>query len=81
MKEGDRNTKFFHKMTSCKQSSNVIFRLLVGGRWVEREDQIRLEVERHFRNLFFEDGGLGRGWLAFCFQTSLRIKGLVRKAA
>lgn len=41
LKEGDRNTKIFHKIASCRQRSNGIHRLIVEGRWVEREDQLR----------------------------------------
>lgn len=34
LKEGDRNTKFFCKMASWRQSINSISRLMVAGNWV-----------------------------------------------
>lgn len=57
LNEGDNNTKFFHKMASCRESSNWIHYLRVEDGWVVRDQDIRLQVERFFHKLYFEDWG------------------------
>lgn len=40
LKEGDRNTKFFHKMTTWRNSCNSMLRLKVEGEWVHDQNMI-----------------------------------------
>lgn len=40
LKEGDRNTKFFHKVISWRSSINQISRLKVHGHWVYDQEKI-----------------------------------------
>lgn len=56
LKESDRNTRFFHKMASCK-SSNGINRLRMGEIWEDRPEVISSHMVHYFRHLFPEDWG------------------------
>lgn len=53
LKEGDKNTAFFHACTAIRRKRNRIINLKNRyGQWCETEDQIKQEVEQYFRNLF-----------------------------
>lgn len=55
MKEGDNNTKFFHKMATAKRSVNVIHNLLIGDVRVANEEDIKRYIENFFRHLYLDD--------------------------
>lgn len=55
LKEGDQNTKFFHKMASIRRSINHIHCLKIGDRTVENVDEIKTRLENFFMNQFTED--------------------------
>lgn len=55
LKEGNRNTKFFHKVTSHNKSLNVIYGLMINGIWTQNKSEIRNEVESYYVNLFKDD--------------------------
>lgn len=57
LKEKDRTTNFYHKITSSRHKTNEIYDLRINEVWEERENQIRSHVEKHFLNLFIEDWG------------------------
>ena len=45
LKEGDRNTKFFHAMAAVKRKSNKIFRIHnMNGDWVSDQSEIVVAV-------------------------------------
>lgn len=54
LKEGDQNTKFFHKMASIKRSINHIHCLKVGDEMVEDVEDIKTQMEDYFINQFGE---------------------------
>ena len=61
LKEGDRNTGFFHKMANSHRRRNSINKIKVNGNWVT-EDNAKKGVVDTFKGLLFES----RGWcLAF----------------
>lgn len=52
LKEGDRNTKFFHNLASWRRSVNSITRLKVQGHWVYDQERIRNAVEHYYIDLY-----------------------------
>lgn len=49
LKEGDRNTRFFHKMAGLRSSFNTIRKLKVGERWIYDATTIQDVIEEYFR--------------------------------
>ncbi|GJZ76993.1 reverse transcriptase [Tanacetum coccineum] len=53
LREGDKNTRFFHTRATSQNKRNSILRLKdEDGRWVENEDNICDSVSAYFVNLF-----------------------------
>lgn len=55
LKEGDCNTKFFHKVASYNKSLDAIYGLMINGVWTENKSKIKNEVESYYVNLFKDD--------------------------
>lgn len=55
LKDGDKNTKFFHTYASLRRNRNNISSLEVDGRKLSNPDEIRGEAVDYFSNLFQED--------------------------
>ncbi|GKU88289.1 hypothetical protein SLEP1_g2571 [Rubroshorea leprosula] len=56
MKEGDANTKFFHRCIKGRWRRNEINSLTVGGKVLQEVKELKDGVTDHFMNLFAEDG-------------------------
>ena len=53
MKDGDRNTKFFHECASQRKRKNEIHRLRnQEGEWVSNKAGLEVMVNNYFHNLF-----------------------------
>lgn len=53
LKEGDRNTKFFHASTKQRRARNHITKLKrSGGMWAENQEGIERTATNYFHNLF-----------------------------
>ncbi|XP_028074640.1 uncharacterized protein LOC114277023 [Camellia sinensis] len=52
---GDKNTRFFHVMASCKQNRNIINIISVNGVIHKEPDTIKQEALLHFKKQFTED--------------------------
>lgn len=53
LKEGDKNTKFFHATTKQRRARNIIIKLKdVDGSWAESEEKIERVATTYFHNLF-----------------------------
>ncbi|XP_057443253.1 uncharacterized protein LOC130735183 [Lotus japonicus] len=54
LKEGDRNTKFFHSCVNWRRRTNNLVGLSVNGIWEEEPENIRREVKIFFESRFKE---------------------------
>lgn len=54
MKEGDGNTKFFHRTANAHKRYNNIDKLLVNGETVENPEDIKKEIVTFYQNLYTE---------------------------
>ena len=57
LKEGDRNTGFFHRMASAHHRNNSLDRIKINGEWLSEEQEIREGIANAFHNLLSEDMG------------------------
>lgn len=55
LKEGDRNTNFFHKVVSHLKNSKEILGLYINGRWSQDQREIINEIENFYEKLYKED--------------------------
>ncbi|XP_034674249.1 uncharacterized protein LOC117905435 [Vitis riparia] len=60
LKEGDRNTGFFHRMASAHRRNNSLERIKINGEWLLEEQEIREGIANAFKNFLSED----KGWKA-----------------
>ena len=56
LKEGDRNTGFFHIMANSHKKSNTIERIRIGGEWLEGEGEVRTGIVNAFKDLLSDPG-------------------------
>ncbi|RVW86319.1 Transposon TX1 uncharacterized 149 kDa protein [Vitis vinifera] len=56
LKEGDRNTKFFHKMANAHRRRKQLNRIKVNERCFTEESEIKEEVDRNFQELLTDPG-------------------------
>ena len=56
LKEGDKNTKFFHQMENAHRRRNQLNRIKVHGRCLTEESEIKEEVSRTFQGLLTDPG-------------------------
>ena len=57
LKEGDRNTGFFHKMANLHKRRNAINKIRVNGNWLTDDNAIQKGFVNTFKKLLFELGG------------------------
>lgn len=58
LRDGDRNTRFFHHFASERRKRSRLSRLVVeGGRVVEREEEILEQVSDYYKMLFTSSAG------------------------
>ncbi|RVW86986.1 hypothetical protein CK203_043511 [Vitis vinifera] len=57
VKDGDRNTGFFHRMASAHRRNNAMDRIKVNGEWLVEEQEVREGVVNSFQQLLSEDMG------------------------
>ena len=56
MKEGDKNSKFFHKMTNAWRRRNFLSSIIVDGRKFTEEIEIKEGEVNAFQNILLETG-------------------------
>ncbi|RVW39007.1 Exocyst complex component SEC8 [Vitis vinifera] len=60
LKEGDKNTCFFHRMTNGHRRNNSLDRIKINRVWLTEEQEVREEVVNAFQQLLLEE----QGWRA-----------------
>ncbi|XP_034673420.1 uncharacterized protein LOC117904775 [Vitis riparia] len=55
LREGDRNTGYFHCMENAHQMRNTMDRIKVNGIWLSEEQEVRTGIENAFKQLLKED--------------------------
>lgn len=58
IKEGDKNTKYFHIMASIRQRKNLIEHLKMGDNIIDDPDQLKCEATAFFSKIFKEENHL-----------------------
>ena len=78
LKEGDNNTKFFHRMANAHSRRNWLSRLKVDDCWHTEELDLKNSVVGAFKNLYTEEGGWRPGveGLPFMRLDSYEAEGL-----
>ena len=56
LKEGDRNTRFFHKMVDAHRRKNSILIIKIAGNWIFEESALKDGIVGAFKYLLFENG-------------------------
>ena len=64
LKEGDRNTSFFHKMDNAHRRRNQMAKIKINGSWITEDCEIKEEVRRAFQLLLSTSGDWqpSKGW-------------------
>ncbi|RVX19221.1 hypothetical protein CK203_008528 [Vitis vinifera] len=57
LKEGDRNTDFFHRMTNAHRRNNYLDRIKINGVWMTEEQEVREGIVNAFWHLLSEEPG------------------------
>ena len=55
LKEGDKNTGFFHRMANAHRRNNSMEKIKINGRWLEEEEEVREGVVNAFQQLLSEE--------------------------
>ena len=62
LKEGDKNTGFFHKMANSNKMRNCLKKIKVNGAWLSKDHDIQRGVVRAFQDLLSDPGGWHPCW-------------------
>ncbi|RVW81743.1 Transposon TX1 uncharacterized 149 kDa protein [Vitis vinifera] len=55
LREGNRNTGFFHRMASAHRRNNALDKIKVNGEWLVEEQEVKEEVVNSFQQMLSED--------------------------
>ena len=62
LKEGDKNSRYFHTIVKWRRMKNSISGLLVNGKWEKDPRVVKENVKCFFKRRFQDEGGLDQGW-------------------
>ncbi|KAL5190967.1 putative MYST-like histone acetyltransferase 1 [Glycine soja] len=54
LREGDRNSAYFHRVINHRRRVNAIQGLLIAGEWVQEPNRVKTAVLNHFKHKFSE---------------------------
>ena len=57
LKEEDRNTGFFHRMTNAHRRNNSLDRIKINGVWMTEDQEVREGIVNAFQHLLLEEPG------------------------
>ena len=57
LKEGDKNTEFFHRMANTHRGRNCLKSISINGRKLDKEAEIKEGLVNAFQNLLSDPGG------------------------
>ena len=57
LKEGDRNTGFFHRMANAHRRNNSLDRIMTNGEWLTEDQEVREGIVNAFQNLLSKEPG------------------------
>ena len=57
LKEGDRNTGFFHRMANAHHRNNSLDRIMINGEWLTKDQEVREGIVNAFQNLLSKEPG------------------------
>ena len=57
LKEGDRNTGFFHKLANSHRKRNNIDRICIGDQWLTGKEEVKFCIVKAFKELLGDPGG------------------------
>ena len=57
LKEGDKNTGFFHRMANAHRRNNSLEKIKINGGWLEEEQEVREGLVNAFQRLLSEESG------------------------
>ena len=55
LKEGDRNTGYFHRMANAHRRNNSLDRIMINGEWLTEDQEVREGIVNAFQNLLSEE--------------------------
>ena len=56
LKEGDKNSSFFHRIANSNRNTNTISQLLINGTLSTNQDEIKDHIAEFYEKLYLEDG-------------------------
>ncbi|RVW90497.1 hypothetical protein CK203_030989 [Vitis vinifera] len=57
LKEGNRNTGYFHRMANAHCRNNSLDRIMINGEWLTEDQEVREGIVNAFQNLLSEEPG------------------------
>ncbi|RVW45034.1 Transposon TX1 uncharacterized 149 kDa protein [Vitis vinifera] len=57
LKEGDKNTRFFHRMANAHRNNNTLDKVKIDGVWLEEDQEVREGIANAFHQRLSEDMG------------------------
>ena len=67
LKEGDRNTGFFHRMANAHRRKNCLKKIKINGSWYEDETAVKTGIVEAFQGLLSNPGGWRPILSGLCF--------------